>query len=166
MKANPVVWFEIYVQDMQRAQAFYESVFQCRLRPMQAPGGVPPGTQMMAFPGDDMGSHGATGMLVRMAGVPSGGGGSLVYFSCADCAVEQARAQAAGGRIDKPRFSIDPYGFIALVADTEGNCIGLHSMRRACAVPGGHAAAVAHPDPARQRQQVVAVTGITENRHG
>ena len=128
MKPNPVVWFEIYVQDMKRAQAFYESVFQCTLAPMSVPAGVAQGTQMMAFPGGDMTAYGATGMLVRMAGVPSGGGGSLVYFSCDDCAVEQARVQAAGGRIDKPKFSIDPHGFIALVIDTEGNCIGLHSM--------------------------------------
>lgn len=129
MKPNPVVWFEIYVQDMKRAQAFYESVFQCRLEPMKQPDGLAPGTQMLFFPGDNMASYGASGMLVKMAGMPSGGGGSLVYFSCDDCAVEQARVQAAGGRIDKPKFSIDPHGFIALVVDTEGNCIGLHSMK-------------------------------------
>ena len=27
MNSNPVGWFEIYVQDMNRAKAFYESVF-------------------------------------------------------------------------------------------------------------------------------------------
>lgn len=129
MKPNPVVWFEIYVQDMKRAQAFYESVFQCKLEPMKEPDGLAPGTQMLFFPGDNMSSYGASGMLVKMAGVPSGGGGSLVYFSCDDCAAEQARVQAAGGRIDKPKFSIAPYGFIAIVVDTEGNCIGLHSMK-------------------------------------
>ncbi len=129
MKPNPVVWFEIYVQDMQRAQAFYESVFQFKLEPMKQPDGLAPGTQMLFFPGDNMASYGASGMLVKMAGVPSGGGGSLVYFSCDDCAIELARVQAAGGRIDKPKFPIDPYGFIAIVVDTEGNCIGLHSMQ-------------------------------------
>ncbi|MBS0506094.1 MAG: VOC family protein [Proteobacteria bacterium] len=129
MKPNPVVWFEIYVQDMQRAQAFYEHVFQCQLEPMKQPDGLAPGTEMLFFPGDNGASYGANGMLVKMAGVPSGGGGSLVYFSCADCAIEQARVQAAGGRIDKPKFSIAPHGCIALVVDTEGNCIGLHSMQ-------------------------------------
>lgn len=129
MKPNPVVWFEIYVQDMKRAQTFYESVFQCKLEPMKEPAGLAPGTQMLFFPGDNMASYGASGMLVKMAGVPSGGGGSLVYFSCDDCAVEQARVQAAGGRIDKPKFAIAPHGFISLVVDTEGNCIGLHSMQ-------------------------------------
>ncbi len=72
---------------------------------------------------------GAAGALVRMDGVPSGGGGTLVYFSCDDCAVEQGRVQAAGGTVFKPKFSIAPHGHIALVVDTEGNCIGLHSMQ-------------------------------------
>lgn len=129
MKPNPIVWFEIYVQDMPRAQAFYERVFQCKLETMQEPEGLAPGTQMMFFPGDDMASYGANGMLVKMAGVPSGGGGTLVYFSCDDCAIEQGRVEAAGGQMLKPKFSIAPHGFIALVADTEGNCIGLHSMK-------------------------------------
>ena len=31
MKSNPVVWFEIYVQDMARAQQFYETVLQTQL---------------------------------------------------------------------------------------------------------------------------------------
>lgn len=129
MKPNPIVWFEIYVQNMPRAQAFYERVFQCALTPMDAPTSVQPGTHMMAFPSDDMISYGAAGMLVQMPGVPSGGGGSLLYFSCEDCAAEQGRAQAAGGKVMKPKFSIAPHGFIALVEDTEGNCIGLHSMQ-------------------------------------
>ena len=37
MQANPVVWFEIYVQDMDRARAFYETVFDCRLEALGAP---------------------------------------------------------------------------------------------------------------------------------
>jgi len=34
MRNNPVVWFEIYVQDTARAKAFYESVFQTTLEMM------------------------------------------------------------------------------------------------------------------------------------
>jgi uncharacterized protein len=29
----------------------------------------------------------------------------------------------------REKFSIGPYGFVALATDTEGNMIGLHSMR-------------------------------------
>ncbi len=128
MKPNPVVWFEIYVQDMKRAQAFYESVFQCTLNALQAPEGEAHGMQMLAFPGD-MNTMGASGTLVKMEGVPSGGGGTLVYFACDDCAVEQTRVEAAGGQVFKPKFSIGQYGHCALVTDTEGNMIGLHSMK-------------------------------------
>jgi predicted enzyme related to lactoylglutathione lyase len=31
-KNNPVVWFEIYVQDMERAKSFYEAVLAIKLR--------------------------------------------------------------------------------------------------------------------------------------
>lgn len=129
MKPNPVVWFEIYVQDMARAQRFYETVFQCKLEPLATPEGQAPDMQMRSFPADNGTSYGAAGALVQMAGVPSGGGGTLVYFACDDCAVEQDRALAAGGKVFKPKFSIGQYGFAALVTDTEGSMIGLHSMQ-------------------------------------
>ena len=50
-------------------------------------------------------------------------------FVCDDCSVEEARARNNGGRVEKTKFSIGPYGFISLVYDTEGNMIGLHSMK-------------------------------------
>jgi uncharacterized protein len=128
MKSNPVGWFEIYVQDMPRAKAFYEAVFQGVLDELKNPD--PEGTpdmEMWAFPMAMEGS-GAGGALVRMAGVPSGGS-TLIYFSCDDCAVEAARAASHGGKIFKEKMSIGQHGFIALVEDTEGNLIGLHSMQ-------------------------------------
>jgi predicted enzyme related to lactoylglutathione lyase len=133
MEPNPVVWFEIYVQDMARAKAFYETVFQRTLQNMHAPTQdyEQSGMEMWSFPSDSeasMNSYGACGMLVKMEGVPSGGGGTLVYFGCDDCAVEAARAAANGGSIFKEKMSIGKHGFIALVFDTEGNMIGLHSM--------------------------------------
>ena len=45
------------------------------------------------------GQMGASGALVKMADGPSGGNAVLVYFSCADCAVEAARAASAGGHL-------------------------------------------------------------------
>ena len=127
MKSNPVGWFEIYVQDMPRAKAFYEAVFQGSLSPLnnQDPIGFAD-MEMWAFPMSAEG-YGAAGALVKMAGCPSGGS-TLVYFSCEDCAVEAERAVAHGGRIFKPKMSIGANGYIAMVVDTEGNMIGLHSM--------------------------------------
>jgi predicted enzyme related to lactoylglutathione lyase len=121
MATNAVCWFEIYVQDMARARAFYEAVLQVQLQLLN-----PEGPELWAFP-QDLASHGSGGALARMAGVPSGGNSTLVYFSCVDCAVEAARIEAAGGRIMKAPFSIGQYGTIALAFDTEGNLFGLHA---------------------------------------
>jgi predicted enzyme related to lactoylglutathione lyase len=123
MNINPVIWFEIYVQDMARAKAFYEGVFQLKLERLNNPT-----VEMWSFP-MAMDKVGAGGALTKMDGVPSGGNSTLVYFSCADCAVEAASAAAHGGQVQRAKFSIGEYGFIALVADTEGNMIGLHSTK-------------------------------------
>jgi predicted enzyme related to lactoylglutathione lyase len=123
MTNNPVGWFEIYVQDMERAKKFYETVFQVKLEKLSSPG-----LEMWNFP-MVMDRWGASGALVKMEGVPSGGNSTLVYFSCADCAVEAGRVKESGGRIQREKWSIGQYGFIALAFDTEGNMFGLHSMK-------------------------------------
>ncbi len=125
MKGNPIAWFEIYVQDVDRAKRFYESVFQVTLQKLNAPS---PELELWAFPAD-MSLYGAAGALVKMGGVPSGGNSTLVYFHCDDCAVEESRVASAGGQVHRSKMSIGQYGHIALVVDTEGNMIGLHSMK-------------------------------------
>jgi predicted enzyme related to lactoylglutathione lyase len=87
---------------------------------------------MMMFTAPDenaMARGGSTGALVQMAGFPSGGNSTLVYFMSEDCSVEEARVEAAGGKIFKPKFPIGPHGFISLCTDTEGNMFGVHSMK-------------------------------------
>lgn len=123
MKTNPVVWFEIYVQDLSRAKTFYERVLALELTPLAAEG-----MEMLCFPMLDNGP-GAMGALVKMEGCPSGGNSTLVYFACDNCAVEAARVKEAGGQVFKEKFSIGEYGHIALVVDPDGNMIGLHSMQ-------------------------------------
>lgn len=123
MSNNPVGWFEIYVQDMARAKAFYESVFRVQLEKLDSPG-----IEMMAFPMQQE-RYGAPGALVQMPGFASGANSVLVYFSCADCAVEAARAASSGGKVQKEKQSIGQYGYISLIVDSEGNMIGLHSMQ-------------------------------------
>lgn len=110
------------MQDIERARRFYESVLTTSLTRL-ADAGVP----MFAFP-MAADSSGASGSLVHMEGMPSGGNSTIVYFACEDCAVEAGRVDAAGGKVFKPKFSSGPYGFIALAFDTEGNLFGLHSM--------------------------------------
>jgi predicted enzyme related to lactoylglutathione lyase len=123
MDSNPVGWFEIYVQDMTRAKAFYETIFEVKLAKLNSPE-----IEMWGFP-MAMDKAGCSGSLVSMRGVPSGGNSTIVYFTCADCAVEQGRVTQAGGQVHRAKFSIGEYGFIALVVDTEGNMLGLHSQR-------------------------------------
>ena len=125
MSMNPVGWFEIYVDDLTRAKTFYEAVFEVNLEVLGDPDDS--SIQMLAFP-SDMEKYGATGALVKMEHVIAGGGGTLVYFACDDCAIEAERAKAAGGLIQRPKMDIGEYGFICLVLDSEGNMIGLHSM--------------------------------------
>ncbi|WP_216902746.1 VOC family protein [Synechococcus sp. CCY 9618] len=122
MAANPVIWFELYVDDMERARRFYEGVFQLSLENMPDAG-----MEYWAFPMDNE-RVGAGGALARMEGMAPGGGGTLIYFSCTDCGVEESRVEAAGGRVIKPKMSIGAYGFMSLVLDSEGNTIGLHSQ--------------------------------------
>lgn len=125
MQPNPVNWFEIYVQDMERATAFYETVLGVKLDKLPTPA---PDIEMMAFP-MEMDRPGAAGSLAKMEGVESGGNSILVYFSCQDCAVEESRIDSAGGRVQRPKMSIGQYGFITLAVDTEGNMFGLHSLK-------------------------------------
>jgi uncharacterized protein len=123
---NPVGWFEIYVQDMPRARAFYESVLQVNLEKLGLPD--EDDLEMMSFP-MEMELPGASGALVKTSGVPSGGNSTLIYFSCEDCAEEASRVVPSGGRIQREKMSIGEYGFVALAFDTEGNLFGLHSNR-------------------------------------
>lgn len=123
---NPVGWFEIHVNDMERAKTFYQAMLGVSFSRLEAPN-QPSGMEMWAFPMHEN-AMGVTGALVKMPDVEAGGHNVLIYFRCADCAVEAANAAKAGGRIIKEKMPIGQYGFIALLTDSEGNMIGLHSM--------------------------------------
>ncbi len=124
-KSNAIGWFDIYVEDMDRAVAFYEGVLKQKLEKISDPTGE---TQMMSFPAD-MGVYGAAGALVKAAYSKPGVGGTMVYFSVEDCAVEESRIVSAGGKIVRPKFSIGPFGWVTLCQDTEGNMLGFNSMK-------------------------------------
>ncbi len=123
---NTVGWFEIYVDDLDRAKRFYESVLNISLESMADMSDLE--TEMLAFP-SDMNSYGIAGALVKMEGVAAGGNSTLVYFMCEDCATEASRVEAAGGSIMREKFAIGEHGFVALAYDSEKNLFGLHSMQ-------------------------------------
>lgn len=127
---NPVGWFEIYVNDIERAKKFYEQTLGVKLEKLPAPEmeGNHPNFEMWTFPMEKDAS-GAAGSLVKMEGFKAGENSVLVYFSCEDCGVTEKNVVPAGGRVEKPKFAIGEYGFISLVYDTEGNMIGLHSLK-------------------------------------
>jgi len=123
---NPVNWFEIYVADMDRAKKFYGQVLDKTLEDMEVPEGMKD-LRMVAFPYVD-GAINASGALVKSGDMKPGTGGTLIYFSCEDCATEQSRVETAGGNVLQPKFQIGEHGFCTICLDTEGNTFGLHSM--------------------------------------
>ena len=96
-----VGWFEIPVNDMDRAKAFYEKVFNITISVHDLGGLI-----MGWFP-DAPGKKGASGSLVKHEKYsPSATDGPLLYFTCLDLANELGRVEAAGGVIMQPKTEI------------------------------------------------------------
>ena len=123
-KTNPVTWFEIYVEDLARAKTFYESVFNCSLIQEKTDGSF----EAYRFPGGIPG-NGAMGALMKHPMRKPSQEGTMVYFHCDDCQTQLELAKKNGGQVFRPKWSIGQDGFIAIIGDTEGNAIGLHSFK-------------------------------------
>jgi predicted enzyme related to lactoylglutathione lyase len=130
---NPFAWTEIYVEDMHRAQKFYETVLNIKMQQAAMPEGMDAEEgsdeyfEMVFFPAN-MELHGSGGALVKSAMFRPGGGGTMIYFACDDCAVEISRVADAGGSVLNEKMSLGEYGYCGICMDTEGNPIGFHSM--------------------------------------
>ena len=122
---NPLTWVEIYVEDMSRAQKFYENVLQIQMIPMLAPGEFSD-LEMLSFPWLQ-GEGNISGALCKTNELKPGVGGTLVYFTCIDCSIETSRVENAGGKVLENKYPIGEHGFCSIVMDTEGNIIGFHS---------------------------------------
>ncbi|MDB5211654.1 MAG: bleomycin resistance protein [Sediminibacterium sp.] len=122
---NAISWFEIPATDLDRAQKFYETIFDLSLIVMDMPN-----IKMRMFPLEDM--MGVGGAVVDSGGFhkPSATDGPLIYLNAnPDVQIVLDRVTVAGGQIIVPKTEISPeYGFMAAFIDTEGNRIGLHSM--------------------------------------
>ena len=123
---NAISWFEIPATDMKRAQKFYETIFGISMIPMDMEN-----IKMCMFPLNDMMTQ-VGGALVDSGGFhkASATDGPLVYLNGnPDVQIILDRVEAAGGKIMLPKTEISPeYGFMAVIYDTEGNRIGLHSI--------------------------------------
>jgi uncharacterized protein len=125
---NVINWFEIYTSDFDRAKKFYSDVFNCQLTDLPMGSENHPEMKYATFPGDSRGAD-VSGALVKMDAAKPGIGGTLIYFVTDEINAELGRVESAGGKIMRSKQSIGEFGFIALVEDTEGNMIGLHSMK-------------------------------------
>jgi len=123
---NAISWFEIPATDLDRAQKFYEAIFDITLNPMDTPN-----IKMRMFPLDDM-MTGVGGAIVDSGGFhkPSATDGVLIYLNGnPDVQNVLDKVEKAGGKIMVPKTEISPeYGFMGVFQDTEGNRIGLHSV--------------------------------------
>ena len=118
---NPVTWFEIPVNDLQRAKSFYEKVFDTRLDPVEA-GGV----RMAWFPRPEN-ATGTSGGLIQTPGRAPAKTGTVVFFSVQDIDSTLAAVEMNGGRIVMPKAGGGEHGSIAHFEDSEGNLIALFS---------------------------------------
>ena len=125
---HAISWFEIPATDLERAQKFYEAIFDMQMVPLDLPN-----IKMRMFPLEDM-QNGVGGALVDSGGFhkPSGTDGPLIYLN-GNPDVQQVlnKVEAAGGKIMVPKTEISPeYGFMAVIIDSEGNRIALHNVPR------------------------------------
>lgn len=124
-RMNPVGWFEIYVADMKRAEGFYSALFGFSFSDMPTSTAEMP---MRAFPGmEDHEAMGISGALIRHPEMGPGVGGTLVYFPSPSLKATLAKAKELGAPVHVDATSIGQYGNIAVIGDSEGNAIGIHS---------------------------------------
>jgi predicted enzyme related to lactoylglutathione lyase len=121
--AHALNWFEIPVSNMDRAKKFYERVFAAEL--------ASPEPSVAMWPANwKEGEVG--GSLAKRDGFEPSAKGTVVFLNGgADLAEPLGRVERAGGKVTMPKTKIPmgDAGYMALFADTEGNTIGLHSMR-------------------------------------
>ena len=118
--SNQIVWCDIPVNDLDRAIKFYGAVLG-RAVSKESHGGMNFGL----LPHTD-GAVG--GCLVKTDEAKPSANGPLIYLNCEgrmDVALETVEKN--GGKILQPKHPIGPYGFRAIVLDSEGNRIALHS---------------------------------------
>jgi len=120
---NYVNWFEIPVENIDRATKFYSTVMGIKMQTEE----MGP-AKMAIFPSDTVGS--VHGSLVQGPGNTPSDKGSLLYLNGGeDLAEPLSRVEAAGGKILEGKKNIGEHGFVAIFKDTEGNRLAFHSMK-------------------------------------
>lgn len=120
---NALNWFEIPALDIERSKKFYETIFDIEMVMMEMEG-----EKFAMFPFEP-GTGKASGAVAQGQYHKPSVEGTFVYLN-ANPKMDGvlAKVEEAGGKILQPKFSIGPNGFCAYIMDTEGNCVGIHSM--------------------------------------
>lgn len=127
-ETNVLTWFEIPVTHVQRAKAFYEFILE-----IEMVYGSDGNDEAVFFPYDpkviQATSGRVTGVLSKKDGNSPSETGTLVYINASpNIQAVLDRVEIAGGTIITQKIKI-PAGFIAIIKDSEGNKIGLHSAK-------------------------------------
>lgn len=126
MERNVIGWIEIPAQDLDRAKAFYELVFDFEMEKTEYEG-----MGMIMFPFDDALPGSAACLIHNENYTASATDGPLVYFTAhsGDLNNELSRVEGAGGKVLGEKYAIGEHGFVGMFIDTEGNRIAMHSMK-------------------------------------
>jgi uncharacterized protein len=118
--ANQIVWCDIPILDLERAIRFYSAVLGSEVQKKQLSG-----TTIGILPHND-GEVGAC--LVNSTDDKPSDHGLMIYLN-ANGRLDEAVAAVVshGGKVLKPKHAIGPYGSRAVILDSEGNRVALHS---------------------------------------
>ena len=123
---NALNWFEIPVNDFDRARKFYETIFDYQM-PESTMGKIRMGFFLYDMPAGKVGGAICFGEVYK----PSQEG-CLIYLNCQpDLQIMLNRVKDAGGSILTEKKLISPdqnIGYWASIIDSEGNKVALHSM--------------------------------------
>lgn len=122
---SAISWFEIPVQEIDRAARFYETIFNIQMIPVEMSN-----IRMRLFPLTST-SQGIGGALIDSGGFHKSSltEGPLIYLNAnPDMQAILNRIEKAGGAILMPKTLIsEAFGYMAVIFDTEGNRVGLHA---------------------------------------
>ena len=118
---SKIGYFEIFVDDFERAQAFYKSVFGWQFRKVDFPFEY----HMIDLPGDETMGLQLGGMTKRKDNIGNGQQSATVcHIMVSDLDASLQKVAENGGKQVGEKMRI-PAGPFAYVTDTEGNTIGV-----------------------------------------
>ncbi len=126
-QTNVLTWFEIPVTNIDRAQKFYETILDIEM--VKKNDGSDEAVFFPFNPDIVQATSGRiTGVLAKSERNRPSGKGTVVYINASpNIQTVLDKVELAGGTIIDPKKLFGPVGFIALISDSEGNTIGLHS---------------------------------------